>query len=108
MLSRQISEKLAKQDIEQAIKATDAGKRIIEKETIEVGKVKLSVYEAYFKACGYLGFNFFLLLNLISAGFMICSSFWLSRWSDSNVTKTSDKLYQFGGFMLLGILQCKI
>ena len=64
-------------------------KKIIEKEKIETGTVKLSVIFEYFKACRLWLSFFFLLMYVLSNLADMGSSFWLSDWSDDAIKNKS-------------------
>ncbi len=88
-----------------------AGEKIIVKEKIESGEVKLSILKAYFKACGYvltgLSVILFSIVNIGSIG----SNVWLSEWSNDakNPSLASDnKMYRLIVYAALGFAQCGI
>jgi len=87
-----------------------AGEKIIVKEKIESGKVKLSVLQTYFKACGYLlTVSSVLAFSLVNVG-SIGSNFWLSDWSNDANNKEKvqdDKFFRLAIYALLGFAQCK-
>ncbi|RCN49285.1 ABC transporter, ATP-binding protein [Ancylostoma caninum] len=79
------------------------GGKLIEKESVEKGNVKLSVYHLYVKAASYWkSFLFFFFLSGFQV-LQILRSFWLSAWSDEyegdygNKTSTAVRLAVYGG-----------
>ena len=91
-----------------------AGEKIIVKEKIESGNVKISIVLEYFKACRlWLSLVFFLmyvLSNLADMG----SSFWLSDWSNDAILNDTDftnttrpevksKFFRLGIYSALGL-----
>jgi ATP-binding cassette subfamily C (CFTR/MRP) protein 1 len=80
-------------------KSARAGEKIIEKEKIESGRVKLRVALVYLKACSLVLSIVFIALNIISEGSNMSSSYWLSAWSNeadkiksANLTANSSSL----------------
>ena len=65
------------------------GQKIIEKEKIESGSVKISTILEYFKACRLWLSFFFLLMYVLSNLADMGSSFWLSDWSDDALKNKS-------------------
>lgn len=56
--------------------------KLIKLEIAETGKVKLSVYERYFKSMGYFSIIFVAFGNIASQIFSVGSNIWLSMWSN--------------------------
>ncbi|KHJ93661.1 ABC transporter transmembrane region [Oesophagostomum dentatum] len=89
-----------------AVKELDG--KLIKKESVETGNVKLSVYHLYVRAASYWkSFLFFFFLTGFQV-LQIMRSFWLSAWSDEydgpneNKTSLAVRLGVFGG---LGTLE---
>uniref|UniRef100_A0A915BDR0 Multidrug resistance-associated protein 1 n=1 Tax=Parascaris univalens TaxID=6257 RepID=A0A915BDR0_PARUN len=61
---------------------TDETSKLIEKEGIEIGKVKWAVYMAYLKAIGYVITLIFFTIYVISSILGVLSNLWLANWSD--------------------------
>ncbi|CAJ0605474.1 unnamed protein product [Cylicocyclus nassatus] len=89
-----------------AVKEDDG--KLIQKESVEKGNVKFSVYHLYIQAASYWRSSFFL---VFLAGFQVLQilrSFWLSEWSDDydgqheNHTSTAVRISIFA---TLGILE---
>jgi hypothetical protein len=84
-----------------------AGEKIIVKEKMETGNVKLSVIWDYFKSCGVilttLSFMFYTLMNVAQSG----TSLWLSDWSNNSDDPNDDKYVRLAVYTALGIVQCK-
>ncbi|XP_044292155.1 ATP-binding cassette sub-family C member 2 isoform X2 [Varanus komodoensis] len=58
------------------------GQRLIEKEAMETGKVKLIMYLQYMRAVGW-GFSAWILISyILQAAFSIGSNLWLSDWTN--------------------------
>lgn len=56
--------------------------KLIQKEAIELGNVRSSVYLNYFAAVGYHWAFAVVMSNIISASFGLGTNVWLSRWSN--------------------------
>ncbi|CAI4229206.1 unnamed protein product [Auanema sp. JU1783] len=61
----------------------DEKKKLIQKETIESGGVKLAVYNMYIQAASYVRSILFVVFLTAFLTFQVLRSFWLSAWSDS-------------------------
>uniref|UniRef100_A0A1I7YAB2 Multidrug resistance-associated protein 1-like n=1 Tax=Steinernema glaseri TaxID=37863 RepID=A0A1I7YAB2_9BILA len=80
--------------------------KLIEKETVETGKVKWFVYTTYLRAIGYfVSFSFFLIYVFASI-LGVLSNLWLAQWSDdakkiqaneSGSTETNIRLAIYSG-----------
>ncbi|GAU92896.1 hypothetical protein RvY_04916-3 [Ramazzottius varieornatus] len=87
---------------------TAAGK-LVEEETAEIGNVKLSVYDTYFKNSTYSVAGGMAFAYALYNAFNIWSSFWLTSWTEDagiperNGTEWRD--YRLGIYGLFGILQ---
>lgn len=87
------------------------GQKLIEKETIEAGKVKFSVYLKYLRAIGQLSIFFIILAYTINSVAFIGSNLWLSLWtSDSKIYNatnypTSQRNMRLGVYGALGAAQ---
>ncbi|EYC38271.1 hypothetical protein Y032_0728g1885 [Ancylostoma ceylanicum] len=58
--------------------------KLIGQESVETGKVKMSVYHLYVKAASYWRSSLFLLFLAGFQVFQVLRSFWLSAWSDEH------------------------
>uniref|UniRef100_A0A0N5ACE9 ABC transmembrane type-1 domain-containing protein n=1 Tax=Syphacia muris TaxID=451379 RepID=A0A0N5ACE9_9BILA len=65
-----------------AAPSNDEKSKLIEKETVEVGRVKWSVYMAYIKAIGYPTGCLFVIIYVLSSILGVFSNLWLAHWSD--------------------------
>ncbi|GAB6029961.1 hypothetical protein CHUAL_005656 [Chamberlinius hualienensis] len=66
--------------------------KLIQKETVETGEVKMSIYWYYIKSVGLTMVSITMMFNLLSHGCSIGSNLWLSAWSNDkpNVNGTQD------------------
>uniref|UniRef100_A0A915PJI9 Uncharacterized protein n=1 Tax=Setaria digitata TaxID=48799 RepID=A0A915PJI9_9BILA len=73
---------------------SDERSKLIEKEGVEVGKVKFAVYLLYLQAIGYGTTAFFVTIYIFSSVLGVSSNLWLANWSDHakkrNITKVGD------------------
>ncbi|KAK0397409.1 hypothetical protein QR680_002116 [Steinernema hermaphroditum] len=65
--------------------------KLIEKETVETGKVKWFVYTTYIQAIGYAISTSFILIYAVSSVLGVLSNLWLAHWSDDAKTIQSDE-----------------
>ncbi|KAK0395659.1 hypothetical protein QR680_001380 [Steinernema hermaphroditum] len=80
-LHRRLSKK--REELKTQVSEIDENK-LIRKETVETGKVKLSVYKQYVQSATYFlsfGFAFFF---AVFSGLQLGRSVWLSQWADAN------------------------
>ncbi|KAK6027593.1 ABC transporter, ATP-binding protein, partial [Ostertagia ostertagi] len=88
------------------IKSSDG--KLIKKEEVETGQVKLSVYRLYMKAGTYWKcFSFFFLLAAFQL-FQTMRSFWLSAWSDDYDGQHAQKMatgWRLGIYGTLGTIE---
>ncbi|KHN70623.1 Multidrug resistance-associated protein 1 [Toxocara canis] len=69
-------------DSKPAPPSVDEKSKLIEKEAVEIGKVKWTVYLAYIKAIGYVITVLFLSIYVVSSILGVLSNLWLANWSD--------------------------
>ncbi|XP_066550054.1 ATP-binding cassette sub-family C member 2 isoform X2 [Amia ocellicauda] len=87
------------------------GQRLIEKETMETGKVKFSVYLQYIRAMGWCYSSFTILAMFLQTVAFIGQSLWLSDWTSDSLeyfNKTypaSVRDMRVGVFGALGVAQ---
>ncbi|XP_054723431.1 multidrug resistance-associated protein 1-like [Uloborus diversus] len=67
------------------------GSKLTEKETMEVGSVKSSVYLDYIRALGYWTAFGIVICYAISTAFNLGSSLWLTAWSDDSLDRSNAK-----------------
>ncbi|CAL1291845.1 unnamed protein product [Larinioides sclopetarius] len=87
-ISRRMSKDVSKHsgmDRRQSSKHEAAGTKLTEKEAMQVGSVKGSVYLDYIKSYGYWNFFFTFVCYILSNGFSVGSSLWLSVWSNDSL-----------------------
>ncbi|CAF0762037.1 unnamed protein product [Brachionus calyciflorus] len=77
--------------------------KLVQKEKVETGNVKSSIFINYFKACKIHLVILFFGLYALSHSFQISSSFWLSKWSNN---PDGNKLYNFSIYFTIGALNC--
>ncbi|KAL3108525.1 hypothetical protein niasHT_015447 [Heterodera trifolii] len=63
---------------------TPLPKRLIQKERVETGRVKLMVYLQYFRVAGWSFSLLFLMLFVLNQCMQMSRNFWLSDWADHN------------------------
>lgn len=63
-------------------KESKIGQKLIEKEKIQSGNVKINVFLEYLKACRLWISAIFILMYILSMSSDMASSFWLSDWSN--------------------------
>nr|UOU03338.1 ATP-binding cassette subfamily C1-7 [Brachionus rubens] len=88
------------------------GEKLIEKEKIETGNVKLNVVLEYLKTCRLWLFAIFVLLYILSTVSDMSSNFWLSKWSNKASSKgfnetletsnQNSRYFQLGIYAALG------
>jgi ABC-type multidrug transport system fused ATPase/permease subunit len=85
------------------------GEKIIDKEKISSGTIKLSIIFDYIKKCSIpmtITFLFFFTLSLAA---LAASNFWLSEWSNDSINSIKaeqNKYYRLTVYLVLGLLQC--
>lgn len=86
------------------------GQKIIQKEKVESGRVKMQTLMEYLKACKIHLSVLFLALYLGSHASDICSNFWLSAWADETRNASvaePKKFFRLGVYASLGFSECK-
>ncbi|VDK43346.1 unnamed protein product [Anisakis simplex] len=73
---------LATADSKAAAESANEKSKLIEKEGVEIGKVKWTVYMAYINAIGYMITLIFLSIYVLSSILGVMSNLWLAAWSD--------------------------
>ncbi|XP_026918631.1 ATP-binding cassette sub-family C member 2 isoform X7 [Acinonyx jubatus] len=87
------------------------GQKLIKKEFIQTGKVKLSVYLKYLRAMGLCLIFFIILAYVINAVAYIGSNLWLSAWTNDSKTyngtnyPASQRDLRVGVYGALGLVQ---
>nr|APD26530.1 ATP-binding cassette transporter subfamily C member 1 X7 protein [Brachionus koreanus] len=93
---------------------TKIGEKLIEKEKIQSGNVKISVVLEYLKACRLWLSAIFILMYILSMASDMASSFWLSDWSNkvdqekstlannSTLSSENSKFFRLGVYASLG------
>ncbi|KAK3724345.1 hypothetical protein QZH41_010856, partial [Actinostola sp. cb2023] len=79
--------------------------KVIEDETSEVGRVKLSVYLNYGKAMGIVIFFVFIFFIFVAEGSLVASKIWLAHWSSINVTADKERDFYLGIYGGFGFFQ---
>ncbi|XP_075699212.1 ATP-binding cassette sub-family C member 2 [Rhinoderma darwinii] len=92
-------------------KKVEKGQQLIEKETVETGKVKFSLYMKYLRAVGW-GFSSWILVTYILQNVaFVGQNIWLSEWTSDAVTyfnqsyPVSQRDMRVGVFGALGVAQ---
>ncbi|KAL3981708.1 multi drug resistance-associated protein (MRP) [Acanthocheilonema viteae] len=94
-----------------AVPNSDERSKLIEKEGIEVGKVKFAVYLLYIHAIGYGTTAFFIVIYIVSSVLGVSSNLWLANWSDhakkTNITEADrdDTNWRLAIYAILGLGQ---
>ena len=71
----------------------DDGKKLIEKEAIETGSVKLAVYFYYMKAIGIMGTLVVVFFQVSYTGASIMANYWLNWWTQDKFPEYDYKFY---------------
>ncbi|CEF71344.1 ATP-binding cassette sub-family C member 8 [Strongyloides ratti] len=84
--------------------------QIIQKEGVETGKVKLSVYISYFKAIGLFNIFKFIIIYVLSSALGVLSNLSLADWSDNakkiqSSNNTEETNQRLGVYTILGLSQ---
>ena len=91
-----------------SINKKSSGAKLIEREKVELGNVKLVVIQEYFRACRFWVSLIFLFLTVLSFAFEMASNYWLSRWSNSvqqnkeTINTLSSKITNLAIYSILG------
>uniref|UniRef100_A0AAF5PGH3 ABC-type glutathione-S-conjugate transporter n=1 Tax=Wuchereria bancrofti TaxID=6293 RepID=A0AAF5PGH3_WUCBA len=94
-----------------ATASNDERSKLIEKEGVEVGKVKFAVYLLYLHAIGYGTTAIFVSIYIFSSVLGVSSNLWLANWSDhankGNITAVdeNDTNWRLGIYATLGLGQ---
>ncbi|KAK2499996.1 hypothetical protein MC885_018508 [Smutsia gigantea] len=87
------------------------GQRLIEKEFIQTGKVKFSVYLKYLRAVRWYSVFFIIFAYMINSAAFIGSNIWLSNWTNDSKTfnstnyPASQRDMRVGVYGALGLIQ---
>ncbi|XP_056384892.1 ATP-binding cassette sub-family C member 2 [Hyla sarda] len=87
------------------------GQQLIEKETVETGKVKFSLYMKYLRAIGWSYSTWILVTYILQNAAFVGQNIWLSEWTSDAVTyfnqtyPTSQRDMRVGVFGALGVAQ---
>ena len=85
------------------------GEKIIDKEKITSGTIKLSIIFDYIKKCSIPMTIIFLFFFVLSLAALAGSNFWLSEWSNDSkdaLKAEENKYYRLTVYLVLGLLQC--
>ena len=74
--------------------AKDNKANIIEKEVVETGSVKFSVYTHYMKNVGVVGVSLIILMQVIYQASSIGTNYWLNVWTNSTLGNASDPYWR--------------
>ncbi|VDD89505.1 unnamed protein product [Enterobius vermicularis] len=101
---------LRKEKSKPASSSDDNKSKLIEKELVEIGRVKWSVYVAYIKAIGYLITCLFVIIYILSSVLGVISNLWLADWSDhakyrNASSENDDTNMRLGVYASLGVGQ---
>ncbi|KAM4636126.1 ATP-binding cassette sub-family C member 2 [Discoglossus pictus] len=102
--------KVGAKDNEENPQKTVKGQQLIEKETMETGKVKFSLYVKYLRALGWC-FSFWIFVSyLLQNAAFVGQNIWLSDWTKDAVTynttyPASQRDMRVGVFGALGVAQ---
>ncbi|XP_044154092.1 ATP-binding cassette sub-family C member 2-like [Bufo gargarizans] len=87
------------------------GQKLIEKETVETGKVKFSVYLKYLRAVGWVYSSSILVTYALQNASSVGQNIWISDWTSDAVTyfnqsyPTSQRDMRVGVYAALGVAQ---
>ncbi|KAF4071490.1 hypothetical protein AMELA_G00273860 [Ameiurus melas] len=95
-----------------AAEESKKGQRLIEKETMETGKVKFSVYLQYLRSLGWGFTTMFITVYFIQNIAFLGQNLWLSEWTNDAITYPNGSSYpahirdmRIGVFGALGVAQ---
>ena len=88
--------------------------KIIDKENIESGTIKMSVLIDYIKKCGIINSVLFIVFFIMSTLSLAASSLWLSEWSNKaesdkekyGAQSQNSKYFYLSVYVILGLAQC--
>ncbi|XP_041372528.1 multidrug resistance-associated protein 1-like [Gigantopelta aegis] len=96
-----------KTKVKDLVKPDDKGDKLIQKETSEAGKVKMSVYIQYAKSVGYVMSLVIVFLYAAFQASSVYANIWLSNWTDDDLLKNTSRWntseYQNKNAMYLGV-----
>ena len=82
---------------------SSSGTKLIEKEVVETGSVKMKVYFYYFKAIGLYGTLACVLFQILFTGSSILGNYWLNLWTQDKFNKGYE--FYLGIYGGIGALQ---
>ncbi|XP_046853052.1 multidrug resistance-associated protein 1-like isoform X2 [Xenia sp. Carnegie-2017] len=104
-LTSVVSEQSELNDKDSICKREEQQNKLVEDESMEQGRVKISVLLSYFSATGF-GFTALVFISLLlSTASLVSSQIWLARWSSSNITDTSENTRYLGIYAGIGLGQ---
>ncbi|XP_040290615.1 canalicular multispecific organic anion transporter 1-like [Bufo bufo] len=92
-------------------KTIEKGQKLIEKETVETGKVKFSLYLKYLRAVGWVYSSSILVTYALQTASFVGQNIWISDWTSDAVTyfnqsyPTSQRDMRVGVYGALGVAQ---
>ncbi|XP_044154090.1 ATP-binding cassette sub-family C member 2-like [Bufo gargarizans] len=92
-------------------KTIEKGQKLIEKETVETGKVKFSLYLKYLRAVGWVYSSSILVTYALQTAAFVGQNIWISDWTSDAVTyfnqsyPTSQRDMRVGVYGALGVAQ---
>ncbi|CAF0847568.1 unnamed protein product, partial [Didymodactylos carnosus] len=91
------------------VELIDEEKKLIQKEQVETGSVKFSVYVTYIRALGTVMVILIFIFFCLTAVAHLCTNIWLSKWTDDSKNEvnnnTSKRIRGLGIYCGLGITQ---
>ncbi|CAF1159240.1 unnamed protein product, partial [Adineta steineri] len=91
------------------IKIEEEMKKIIQKETIQTGSVKLNIFSIYIHACKLTMVMLITLFFCLTACASLSANIWLSQWTDkakaNNNTSSNNRIRDMNIYSTLGLIQ---
>ncbi|CAF0855506.1 unnamed protein product, partial [Brachionus calyciflorus] len=94
----------AADDEEDMLYETEKSGKLIETEKIETGNLKFKTVREYFKSTSFLLTFLFFVCYILMNVFYALSSFWLTQWTDANISESGDTMTKTFRILIYGLL----
>ncbi|CAF1116160.1 unnamed protein product, partial [Brachionus calyciflorus] len=91
-------------DEEDILHETEKSGKLIEIEKIETGNLKFKTVREYFKSTSFLLTFLFFVCYILMNVFYALSSFWLTQWTNANVSESGDTMTKTFRILAYGLL----
>ncbi|CAF0948802.1 unnamed protein product, partial [Brachionus calyciflorus] len=91
-------------DVGEILHDTEKSGNLIEIEKIETGNLKFKTVREYFKSTSFLMTFLFLIAYSVMNVFYALSSFWLTQWTNANVSESGDTMTKTFRILAYGLL----